>query len=55
MVTTILIGTTITLAAILSIILYAMERDRKRRRQAIQRRNSQRWQNVFEVTDLKKA
>ena len=53
MVNTILIGTTITLAAILSIILYAMERDRKRRRQAIQRRNSQRWKTIFETTDLK--
>lgn len=53
MITTILIGTTITLAAILSIILYAMERDRKRRRQAIQRRNSQRWKTIFDRTDLK--
>ena len=55
MINAILIGTTITLAAILSFVLYAMERDRKRRRQAIQRRNSQRWKNVFEVTDIKKA
>ena len=55
MVNGMLIGTIVLLAGALAVILYRMESKQRKRRQAIQRRNSQRWQNVFEVTDLKKA
>lgn len=53
MVNGMVIGTIVLLAGALAVILYRMESRQRKRRQAIQRRNSQRWKTIFDRTDLK--